>query len=104
ATSASKTAALDYRAFKAVRSETEMNAVLPLETYKKDVTERVLKEKAVGNEIIILMSGHYVRFEQFYEEGLIENDPGRFSRNRALTPWAEAWRKGYFRGYTVLKR
>ena len=87
----------------AADSEAKMEAVVAMEDYKEWVIKEMTAARSKGQEVIVNLFNHFVRFEGFYEGGIIEDDPGRYSRKSNKVPWSEARQKGYFRRFTALK-
>ncbi len=99
-----KKAKLQWDASVAATSEEGMEKLYSLEKYKDWVIiSEVIKHKSSGNEIIINLYNHFVRFESFYDVGFIEDDPGNQTRTNNKVSWSEARKNGYFRKYTVIK-
>ncbi len=87
----------------AADSEAKMESVVAMEDYKDWVIKEMTAARSKGQEVIVNLFNHFVRFEGFYEGGIIEDDPGRYSRKSNKVPWSEARQKGYFRRFTALK-
>jgi hypothetical protein len=74
----------------------EQEALIPMEEYKSRVTQTIGAKMDAGAQVVMGLSGHYVRLQSIQDAFVIVDDPARGSRANRKVMWEEARAMAYF--------
>jgi len=83
--------------------EGELEASLPVQTYRDSVLNPLRAALASGKQVIANRVSHFVRLESVSEQEIIIDDPAESGKNFKMT-WEEARVQGFFRRYVILEK
>jgi hypothetical protein len=89
---------------KAAGDPRALDAILPIDVYKKFVSAALTQELDAGNQIVGHVYNHFIRVEDVRDDGIVIDDPGAWNRKHYLLSWDEARSLGGFARFTVIKK
>ena len=87
-----------------VNTNARVEEALLAETMKAKVMPEMLELLGKGKQVIVVLSGHFVKLQSVTEAGVVVQDPGGLARANRLAPWAEARNRGYFKGSVTFRK
>lgn len=90
--------------FREVTSEADVEAMVPLEEYKKEVTDTFQPMLGTGKQVEVNLHNHFVRLQSIGSEGVVVDDPGRADGEGLFLTWRRARLAGYFKHYVVYEK
>ena len=75
---------------------------LPMQEYREQVRATIGAQVDRGAQVVVGLSGHYVRLQSLGDDHVIVDDPGRSSRANRKVTWEEARAMGYFASALVV--
>jgi hypothetical protein len=75
---------------------------IPMQEYREQVRATIGAKVDRGAQVVVGLSGHYVRLQSLGDDHVIVDDPGRSSRANRKVTWEEARAMGYFASALVV--
>lgn len=88
-------AAAKYKNAAALPGE-DAEAKVPLEAYKQAVADQIGAELDRGDQVVVGLSGHYVRLQSLHPDHVVVDDPANPGRLNRKVTWEEARAMAYF--------
>jgi hypothetical protein len=76
--------------------------LIPMQEYRERVRATIGAQVDRGAQVVVGLSGHYVRLQSLGDDHVIVDDPGRATRTNRKVAWEEARAMGYFASALVV--
>lgn len=85
------------------QSLNEQEALIPLAEYKTRVQETIAARMDQGVQVVMGLSGHFVKVQAIQDDFVIVDDPARGTRSNRKVTWEEARAMAYFSTCLLIK-
>lgn len=74
-----------------------------IKNYKRRVIREISPLFNSGGQVLVLRKGHFVRFQDFYDKGIIVDDPAKGGEDYKIE-WPKARNQRFFKGYRIFMK